>query len=246
LIDCSTLEKVKAMRTRLSVLSTMFIFFVVATPSLARYVPRLTTQPISSRITPGRYRGNCPNIINNSRQPFKILAPKNPVGQTASLYPTFAWQLPEGLSDNVDIELSLFRYEEGSLNREPLVKERMPADILQWTLPNDRSGLLIGETYLWRVVLRCNQSNPSVNPQDFAEFQVNQLSIELREQINETSDTDMKADLYAESGFWYDAFSLASEDLRQSFLRDLERIDEFTPKSQSEQMVPNNEDASFQ
>jgi Domain of Unknown Function (DUF928) len=221
----------KLTQTLFGSIGAISIVLMLVASAFAGYIPLDNVHPIddSTIRSPGSRRGSCPDLIN-ADDPFRILAPRNPIGTASSTRPTFAWLTPEGVQVNeTRVRFKLFRYEGDSVeSRRKIMEKDIPVartGMTSWTFPNDEAALTTG-IYYWQVTLLCNPDSSSDNPFDRVEFQVKQPSPELVSRIRTTSDTDTKANLYYEAGFWYDAFALASQELRQSFLGDLKQYED--------------------
>lgn len=172
---------------------------------------------------------------------IEALAPRlNFVGQTASAQPTFVWY--NFSNDSDPIEFQLYSYEpDGSYD---LVDTKQFEDSQQGymahTLPADKA-LDVGETYLWQVVLYCDQEFEQPGQYSSAEVEVVDLPADLAAEL--PSDSLERAQIYAQSGLWYDAMAEvydaetpAEESLRQTLLLDLAYYEEQSDKDSAEEL----------
>jgi hypothetical protein len=140
--------------------------------------------------------------------PLTLLAPLSHVGQTTSLHPTFAWFVPQELS--LPVEFSLYEFDQnGTLKLTEEIELKTSPGIMKLSLPKDKPGLKVGKRYLWQAEIICNRNRPSQNKVSRTEIEVVPIPASLKSALSRTSDRTKKAELYAEAGFWYDAFSEA-------------------------------------
>jgi hypothetical protein len=139
------------------------------------------------------------------------LAPQTHIGRTASNRPTLTWYIAE--EKPYPVELQLYRYTSSD-----------PADIqiervdffelglsqpgwMTFTLPTSLPPLDVGETYRWKVILKCSESQPSRNKIDEADLQV--LPSPLGMVV--TGEPVQQAEQYVAAGLWYDAIAVLSQ-----------------------------------
>ncbi|GAB1545176.1 DUF928 domain-containing protein [Scytonema sp. NUACC21] len=195
-----------------------------ASLAIAGYIPPRDQKPPSESSRTGGGRG-CPE----DKIPLTILAPKKYTGETASRYPAFAWFVSN--SYQVDFRL----YELDSNNQpskqigEPVQVQSFPG-IKRYSLPENQPGLTVGKKYIWQVAIKCSQGYLM----ERAEFKVVEMEPALSRQISATRDGAKKAELYAQSGLWYDSLDEAlkvSEEktpakIVPSLLQDLIKFEE--------------------
>jgi hypothetical protein len=170
---------------------------------LAKYRP--PKKPSAPKDTmSGGTRGGCESNTSVGLTP---LVPFSHVGQTSSQHPTFTWFVP-------DRTPHLLQFRLFTSTGQPLYRTQMPSQsgIMQFTLPQDQSGLAIGQSYRWQVVLVCNPNVSSMNIVSAAEIQVVQPSSALQTQLAAAQTPQQRIDLYAESGLWYDALAEARKN----------------------------------
>jgi hypothetical protein len=104
--------------------------------------------------------------------------------------------------------------------------------MMSWSLSAEEPALEAGQRYRWQVALVCDLNHPSGALREAAEFDVVEPSPEVLSTLDQTNDDLALANLYARTGFWYDAFqqTLTASDpqlkrLRLSFLQDLVQIE---------------------
>lgn len=145
-------------------------------------------------------RGGCAGDTTT----LTVLAPQTHVGQTTSTHPTLAWFVPT--DQPMPIELQIYQY--GTGTTQTLVKRvnlQSTPGIMQWTLPVDETGLVVGQQYRWQVVLFCNPNRPSSALVAQAELQVVEEPELLRSALASANQPLDRAQQFADAGFWYDA-----------------------------------------
>jgi hypothetical protein len=104
--------------------------------------------------------------------------------------------------------------------------------IMKLSLPED--SLIGGQRYLWQVVISCDPNHPSTDLVTRAEIQVVEMPLSLKKALSVTREPLKRAELYAESGLWYDALGEAlgaTSDARQgeyasTLLEDLAKLED--------------------
>ena len=144
-----------------------------------------------------------------------------------SNYPIVAWFVPD--SKSFPLEFSLYEYE-GNDERE-IMRQNLQSKpgIMSLSLSN----LEVGKRYRWQVVLLGNPDRLSNSLIAEATIDVVAPLSTLKTKLDATNNSREKAIIYAESGFWYDAFGetvaetedAKSEDLMLSLLEDLARLE---------------------
>ena len=173
--------------------------------ALADYQPDPTQPPPKGNTTSSGPRGGCESI---DEPPLTVLAPHKHVGLTTSTHPTFAWFVPN--SKPFPMEFTLFAY--GPDNNLKLVQKislKSSPGIMKLSLPKDKPGLALGQSYLWQVSISCNPNSPSSDVVAEAEIQVVEMSPTLKNALSATENRLERAKLYAEAGLWYNALSEA-------------------------------------
>jgi len=157
------------------------------------------------------------------------LAPISHTGRTASIRPTFVWFASGAISQ--PIEFHLYEYTaSGKVKR--IYKTQLPSSqgIMNVTLPETEPELAIGRRYLWQVALLCNPNHPSNDLVAEATIDVAEAPLTLKTALSATPDRLKKAQLYAESGFWYDAFAQTlgnpqAKAFQLTLLKDLDKLE---------------------
>lgn len=160
------------------------------------------------------------------------IAPRlNAVGQTAATTPTFVWY---NFSDDGDpIEFQLYRFKpDGSFEQLAMAQfETSTEGYMAYTLPADAAELEVGETYLWEVVLYCDDDFEEPGQYSSAEIEVVELPADLAPESFESAIAAAQA--YAAAGLWYDALAAVYDAttpeaaaLRQDLLLDLADFEE--------------------
>ena len=154
-------------------------------------------------------RGSCES---NPTAGLTALAPLSHVGQTSTQHPTFVWFVP----DRTPRPLQFHLY---TSTGQPLYKTQMQSQsgITHFTLPRSQPELVIGQSYVWQVVLVCNPNVSSTNIVAAAKIQVVKPSPTLQTQLAAAQTPQQRSDLYAESGLWYDAVVEASKSPQSQF-----------------------------
>lgn len=211
---------------RILLTSCVFSLSLITTPlALADYQPPSEpSTPDQGNVGSTGRRGGCRTTIAAS---LTALAPHSHVGQTLSTSPIIAWFVPD--SDSFPLEVSLYEYD-GDNERKILHQNLQSAPgIMNLSLPN----LTVGKQYRWQVVLLCNPNRPSSALITGATIKVVAMPPALKTQLEMTNDPLEQANLYAESGFWYDALGavleftedLKAKELRLSLLDDLSHLE---------------------
>lgn len=133
-----------------------------------------------------------------------MLAPEKHVGRTAAQHPTVAWFVPD--SRSFPVELRLYEYgADGQLKPKPIQTYKLQSrpGVMQFSLPEDKPGLIVGQRYLWQVAMLCNPSFPSSDKVVIAQMEVVQLPPAVKAAIDTKS--GQTATIYAKAGLWYDA-----------------------------------------
>ncbi|NEZ64900.1 DUF928 domain-containing protein [Leptolyngbyaceae cyanobacterium CCMR0082] len=152
--------------------------------------------------------------------PLVGLAPTlmNHVGQTTTITPTLAWFVPT--ADPYRIRVSLYTIDQENLLYETEYEDTIPG-IMSFSIPED-VGLEPDGRYLWEVNIDCDLDNPTYQEYFIAEVDIVSPPAELAAAVALAPTASEKASLYAEAGYWYDAFKealSASEDV--SFVQTL-------------------------
>ena len=153
------------------------------------------------RTTVGAGSRGCPQSLNVT---LSLLAPNDHTGLTSNAHPSFAWYVSD--ASPVPVEFSLV--EPGKA--KPLLVKQVRADkagIMRLDLPKDLPGLVPDKEYRWSVSLVCNPIRRSndVYAQSWIKFVP--IKEEISTKLNQSQMPVEKAEIYADRGYWYDAFN---------------------------------------
>ncbi|MEM9483243.1 MAG: DUF928 domain-containing protein [Cyanobacteria bacterium P01_F01_bin.116] len=139
--------------------------------------------------------------------PLVGLAPTlmNHVGQTTTNTPTLAWFVPT--ADPYRIRVSLYTIDQENLLYETEYEDSV-SGIISFSIPED-VGLESDERYLWEVNIACDLDNPTYQEYFIAEVDIVVPPADLAAAVALAPTSSEKASLYAEAGYWYDAFEEA-------------------------------------
>ena len=208
-------------------LSAVLGLCLTAPIAVAEYVPpRDRSYPQEPTASTGR-RGGC---AAESDLDLTAIAPHSYVGQTVSAYPTLSWYVPNTAS--FPMEVRLYEYDRetvedwdtaqaqiGSVDRQLdfprgydkgalVYSETLQSapGIMSWSMPQEQPGLTVGQDYVWEVILICNANSPSSDHAIEALIEVVERPAELEEMLTTATASSERADLYGQSGLWYDAW----------------------------------------
>ncbi|MBO1051930.1 MAG: DUF928 domain-containing protein [Dolichospermum sp. DET73] len=138
---------------------------------------------------------------------LKVLGSRNYFGRIVSTHPTFVWFVPD--SEPFTIKLMIYKLVP---NKEPehvgdVIELKSSPGIMQLSpFAKDKTGLEVGGTYRWQVVMECDPSSRSSDLVDVAYFEVVDIPVSLRQALDNSGDNLAKrVDLYAKAGFLQDA-----------------------------------------
>jgi hypothetical protein len=195
----------RLLNLRLAVGCLLSLFVIITPLTIAAYNPPPDQKASSDNSKSGGIRG-CPE----DKIPLTILAPKKYVGQTASVYPTFAWFI----SNSYEVEFRLFQFDTNNQPKqigEPITLQNAPG-IQSLSLPETQPALTVGQRYLWQIAISCPQGDLI----ERAEFTVIQMSSNLSTKLSSAKDQLEKSKLYGEAGLWYDSFREALNFLQNN------------------------------
>ncbi|OKH38051.1 hypothetical protein NIES2119_10835 [[Phormidium ambiguum] IAM M-71] len=190
---------------RLLSICILTLFVSIASAAFAGYNPSSDQrQPRDNTASTGG-RGGC---SGRSKETLIALAPQQYIGQTVSLRPTFTWFVPD--SQSYKMEFALYEYTSGN-NKKLLKKIELNSSpgIMKLSLPESIPDLMVGKTYFWQVAVLCNEGYPSSDLITRAELEVVPLPTNVKTSLDTVKDPLQRSDIYANSGFWYDALSEA-------------------------------------
>jgi hypothetical protein len=116
--------------------------------------------------TPGGTRGGaCKQTDKQTDQPFTALVPEKAKGSTAAEHPVFWFFIPDAPEDIQSIEFSLH----DSNDTTTLYRTSLPLTRTQGVigipLPSSPEySLKLNESYHWRLMINCDQTETSINP----------------------------------------------------------------------------------
>lgn len=193
---------------------------------LAQAARRRTYVPPTRSVAPRRVtslgtRGPCEDTstANQLTEPvspsasFSVvaLAPQTHIGRTFSSRPTLTWYIAE--EKPYPIELQLYRYASNDPTDSQLERVEF-FDIglsqpgwMNFTLPTSLPPLNVGETYRWKIIVKCSESQPSRNKIGEADLQV----VPLPSGMVVTGEPVQQAEQYVAAGLWYDAIAVLSQ-----------------------------------
>lgn len=224
------------------VTSCVLSLSLAVTPvALAGYTPPPNQPPPKGNTTSSGPRGGCESSQGAS---LTVLAPIKHVGQTASTHPTFAWFVPD--TKPFPMEFSLFELaEDNSFKLVEKLKLQSSPGIMQQSLPKDKSGLAVGQRYLWQVTVFCDPNHPSTALVARAEIEVVEMPSALKSALSSTTERSQIVELYANAGLWYDALrealgsapSPTPEVVAATLLEDLAKLEELQQSAKLSQVV---------
>jgi len=209
----------------------LLLSLAIAPTVLAGYKPPKSSKP-SGRSGGLLTRGLCDEATkgDHAEGVLTALAPLGHVGQTTATHPTFAWYVPDDKSYVIEFTLSSY-----ASNGKPIPfyqsQLQSKKGIMQYSLPKDKTGLKVGQMYLWQVALLCNPSSPDKDQVLRTDVEFVATPATLQASLAKTADHPQRANLYAEAGFWYDAFTeaLVADSKAKSFsvalLEDLVKVE---------------------
>lgn len=190
---------------RLLNICILTLFLSIASAAFAGYNPPSGQRAPRGNTTSTGPRGGC---SGGSNVTLTALAPQQHIGQTVSLRPTFAWFVPD--SQSYKMEFALYEYTSGN-NKKLLKKIELNSSqgIMKLSLPESIPDLTVGKTYFWQVAVLCNEGYPSSDLTTKAELEIVPLPTNVKTSLDTIKNPLQRSDIYANSGFWYDALSEA-------------------------------------
>jgi hypothetical protein len=183
-------------------------------------------------------RGGCSRV---SKVTLTALAPQKYIGQTVSTRPTFAWFVPD--SQSYKMEFALYEYTSGD-KKELLKKVELDSKpgIMKLSLPESVPDLTVGKTYFWQVAVLCNENSPSADLRASAELEIIPLRTDVQRLLDTVKEPLQRADIYANSGLWYEALNEAlkadnTPQSRTTISTLLEKLANFETSEISRQLI---------
>ncbi len=190
----------------LVILSCFFVVNIVFAASPNR--------PMTGRTRPqnptlgGGGRGGC--SLAKAKETLTILSPI--YGRTVSTRPVFSWFVPD--TKSYPMELYLYEYNEKGKGEEILAQIPLQSKlgIMNYNFPQEKAALSVGKQYIWQIVLICDNNIPAKDVIAEAVFDVVDIPASLNNQLKGAKTNRERSELYAQFGFWYDAFAEVSND----------------------------------
>lgn len=223
----------KSLKSLLLISGTLALSLTLATAVQAGYNP--PPKPSRPSVPTGSTgtRGGCEG---GGTAALTILAPLSHAGQTVSQRPTFVWFVPD--ANSYPIEFSLFELNGQSKGKQiETVKLQSSQGVMQLVLPKSKSTLAVGKQYIWQVAILCDPNHPSSDLVAEAVIDVVGMPSGLKSALAQTKDPLVRAKLYAEAGFWYDALGetlAARSGTKASMLSLLEDLVQLEAKQNSQ------------
>lgn len=178
-----------------------------ANASPITYVPPNRGRPQQTQGTGSR---GCEALNDDKNSPIEItlVTPRDRTAQTVSERPVFYWLA--GHTVNRPVEFTLV--EDGNPNPIHVQQfDRLEAGMNYVALDSER-GLEVGKTYRWTVSVICNAQRRSADV--FAQGWIERVPVseELQAQLDQANSPEEMAQLYAESGIWFDSLAYLSSD----------------------------------
>ncbi len=226
---------------RIFICCTLAIVLGFGNAAIAGYRPPASQKSPSGYTESSGVRGRCQG---NGVDEVVLLAPRQHVGQTTSVYPTFAWLIPQ--KQAMSVKFSIYEFDNNDEPKRLIYQRELPAlqGIQKVSLPQDVSGLKVGKKYLWQVESLCSHNRPSRNSLVRAEMEVVEVPSALNTALAATSSRTERSKLFAASGIWYDALmeALVTPGNATHLLEDLTRLEQGIDSSDSPIISPGLEE----
>jgi hypothetical protein len=201
----------------------------IALPAIAAYKPR-NRRPPKGPITHTGTRDGC----NSQGLLVNPLAPRDHIaefGQNSSRSTplTFAWSIsnPQAATA-LNLEVNLYRLGETQAFVTTLPVTQVGKN--SWTATIDQP--VEPGQYAWQISNKCGASSSTITP--FQLFEQSQLPSTVETAIATAKTPAQRSQIYAESGFWYNALNeaLVSDQARTiaDLLADLQNLEKVDPK----------------
>lgn len=211
----------KKINNKLFAGTTLCLTLIVPEVALAAYIPPHDQVPPRTRGGTAGRRSPC-TVNEKSFSPgMTALAPISYLGKTIAKHPTFAWF---NHGDRPPLtKLSLYEYDATAKNLKPqplFSTELQPTHGINFfSLPADQPDLATDKTYVWQVVVICDQQNPSRNIFVRRPVQVTEVTTQLQQSLDRTQDPVKRLQIYAQAGLWYDAIAVAASHKTDIFVK---------------------------
>lgn len=162
------------------------------------YVPPPPAKESRQSVTSGGSRG----CLKQTDTSLTLLVPNYHTPTTISEHPTLLLYI-----DNIPSQPLLFTLVEPGVS-QPLLERKLTVKqpgIFQIKLPPDSPILEVNKEYYWTVTIVCNEKRPSQNAYARTVIKRISLTADLRQKLDAATNSLGKAQIYAQSGIWYDA-----------------------------------------
>lgn len=131
---------------------------IASPPPTPTPIPAPTTGTSKGQRTPGGTRGDCKLTNNQTDQPLTALVPENVKGETTAEYPVFWFYIPDAPENINSLEFSVHdREDTKTLYRTSVKLTKTPGVIGIPLPPKPEYSLQLNQSYLWRLVVDCDQ-----------------------------------------------------------------------------------------
>lgn len=188
----------------------------VAQPSRLRFMPPPPPPNIgepNGRGQGGGSRGGACQRYEGITALVPLATPSTVWGITVADYPTLWLYAPQGLAENVPLELVLEDETNRSRYRTVVRSTETIAGVFSLSLT--AKPLPVGN-YRWSVSISCDPAEPDLPITIQGNLQRIAPSALLQSQLAQTQDPIERASLYATAGIWYDALTALGERRRQA------------------------------
>jgi hypothetical protein len=200
--------------TRKLIIAGISILFITNT-AFAYNAPKNPSRPKTTNSNATRN-----NIcVQNAESNLSVLAPVGHIGQSISQQPIFAWFLPN--TQQTRMRFSIFEYANNARGQKIKSFEvvAQPGKIMKFSPPPEEFTFEVGKTYVWQISLLCDRNNPINNIFAEAVVEIVPKSPALVSQISQATNPLKRAQIYADSGLWYDALSEVLENSQGQVFR---------------------------
>lgn len=154
----------------------------------------------------GASRPSQPTCLGqSSTDTFTVLAPKTYLGLTAQARPTFWVYLPSSRAKT--LEFSVFDQQRKGIYQTKIAIDNK-SGFVKITLPETAPALNFNQSYNWTVALVCNPKRRTEDSVIGGWIQRQAPTAEFQSKLTRARTDLDRANLYAQSQFWYDAISL--------------------------------------
>lgn len=140
-------------------------------------------------------------------QAIRPLMPKRNYGLTFAEHPTIFVRLPKTSAQQVVLT---FQDEAGKYYQRAFLPIVAGAQIVSFTLPDDKPPLEVGKNYLWSLILVCGKTVQPDDPVVRGWVQRVAKTPQIESELSQKSLIE-QAQWYATKGYWYDMLRLIVE-----------------------------------